>query len=231
MQYWEEKADEPYHVPDDIQDISFKINGGTLPIDHAWALYQALKSALPWLDDEPQAAIHEIHVAASGNGWFRPEDAENEILCLSRRTRMYIRLPKERLDDAKALSGQTLDVDGHLLTLGTSSLKPLSTLGTQFSRHIITDEAGFADEMAFMHQVAERMRTMRIGIRRMMCGRSQRINTPDGTLLTRSVMFADMEPEDAVHLQQHGMGEHQKLGCGIFIPHKGIDPVSSPKDD
>jgi hypothetical protein len=28
-----------------------------------------------------------------------------------------------------------------------------------------------------------------------------------------------------VKVQQLGLGPHRKLGCGLFIPHKGIAPV------
>ena len=38
-------------------------------------------------------------------------------------------------------------------------------------------------------------------------------------------MVADLDVEEAVVLQQRGIGVHQKIGCGLFIPHKGIKAV------
>jgi len=32
-------------------------------------------------------------------------------------------------------------------------------------------------------------------------------------------------------VQQTGIGEHMHLGCGIFIPHKGIEAVKKSEDD
>ncbi|NCA73146.1 MAG: type I-MYXAN CRISPR-associated protein Cas6/Cmx6, partial [Sphingobacteriia bacterium] len=34
--------------------------------------------------------------------------------------------------------------------------------------------------------------------------------------------------EESIRLQREGLGPHRGLGCGLFIPHKGIDPVKSP---
>jgi hypothetical protein len=33
-----------------------------------------------------------------------------------------------------------------------------------------------------------------------------------------------------VRLQKQGIGESRNLGCGIFIPHKGIDAVYSVQE-
>ena len=62
-----------------------------------------MHAALPWLADDDRAGVHLIHVAESGNGWMRPEDAENEMLYLSRRTKMTLRLPKEYIEETKSV--------------------------------------------------------------------------------------------------------------------------------
>jgi len=51
------------------------------------------------------------------------------------------------------------------------------------------------------------------------------LNTPEGRIDTRSVMVADLQPESAVLLEQKGLGPGRKMGCGLFIPHKGIKAV------
>jgi hypothetical protein len=38
-------------------------------------------------------------------------------------------------------------------------------------------------------------------------------------------MVADLEAEESVALQQQGLGQGRMLGCGLFVPHKGIDTV------
>ena len=76
--YWsdDDRKEPVFQVPDDIVDVSFAIKCPTIPLDHAHALSAELLEALPWLREERGAGVHLIHGAASGNGWFRPEDAE-----------------------------------------------------------------------------------------------------------------------------------------------------------
>jgi hypothetical protein len=39
-------------------------------------------------------------------------------------------------------------------------------------------------------------------------------------------MLADLSTDESIRLQQQGLGPRRLMGCGIFIPHKGIDAVS-----
>jgi len=225
--FWQEDRDEdkPYVVPDDIVDVNYRVDCRALPLDHAHALSRALLAALPWLADEPRAGIHLIHGAESGNGWMRPEDVENALLHLSRRTRMTLRLPRERLEDAEALVGQELDIDGHRLRVGESSVKKLSPLSTLFARHVVVDPAH--DEQAFLQAVAGEIQALGVPVTKLMPGKSHAFRTPDGVVYTRSVMIADLDPEHAVRLQEEGVGPLRKMGCGLFIPHKGIKAVNA----
>jgi len=228
--YWNDDTDKKagFAVPDDVVDVSFRIACPTLPLDHAHSLSSALLQVLPWLEEEAYAGIHLIHGAASGNGWFRPEDTENELLHLSKRTRMRLRVPRERLQDAQALSGQSLDIEGHTLEVGKSEVSLLSSLPTLFSRYVITREE--LDETQFLQEVAGQLEALDIPCRKMLGGITHTMRFPDGALFTRSLMVADLEPEQSVRLQQVGLGEGRVIGCGLFLPHKGINPVKEPED-
>jgi CRISPR-associated protein Cas6 len=223
--YWSDDSDKKpgFVVPDDIVDLAFVIKCPTLPLDHAHALSSALHEALPWLEEEAHAGIHLIHGAASGNGWYRPEESANALLHLSHRARMRLRVPKHRLDDARQLTGKTLDINDHSLEVGKSAVHPLSTLSTLFSRYVITRED--VDEEQFLEAVTRELRDMGVDCRKLLCGITHTHRFPEGTLLTRSLMVADLEPEQSVRLQQLGLGAGRKIGCGLFIPHKGIKPV------
>lgn len=220
--FWNEDKDETveYEVPDDIVDLSFKLIGRNLPLDHAHALSQEIQAVLPWITEEDDAGIHLIHVAESGNGWFRPEDVENEVLHLSRRTRMSLRLPKHRLEDAEALLSATLNIAGHELQFREPKVKPFSTVSSQFSRYIMTDPNHSEEE--FLQAVADQIEALGIKVKKLMAGKSNAFQTPEGPVHTRSAMIADLDPEQAVLLQQKGIGEGRKMGFGLFIPHKGL---------
>lgn len=228
--FWQESESErEFRVPDNIVDVAFRIDCRVLPLDHALELSGALQQALSWLADEERAGIHLIHGAESGNGWVRPEDPQTELLHLSRRTRMTLRLPRERIDDALGLAGQVLDIGGYRLVVGEASVRPLSAASTVFARYV-ADEADQGEE-AFLEAVAAAMARLGISARKLLCGRSHVLRTANDQVLTRSVMVADLEPRESVKLQQHGIGPHRKLGCGLFLPHKGIAPLTTARGE
>lgn len=224
--FWNEdrEEDKGYKVPDDVVDLSFAISCKCLPLDHAYALSTALQATLPWIADEEMAGIHLIHGAESGNGWYRPQDSGDAVIHLSRRTRMTLRVPKERIEAARALEGTLLDVAGNPLEVGGASVKQLSALSTLFARHVVMPGADLS-EAEFLQAVVDEMRALGIRVNKILCGRAHDLATPEGTVHTQSVMVADLEPEQAVALQQKGIGPGRKMGCGLFLPHKGIKPV------
>jgi CRISPR-associated protein Cas6 len=223
--FWaeEDNATEEFRVSDDVVDVAFAIKCPMLPIDHAYELSQQLHEALPWLDKEPQAGVHLIHGAASGNGWFRPDEAPGALLHLSRRARMRLRLPRHRVDEVGALSGKTLHVGGHTLEVGRSEVHRLTPLPTLFSRYVITQET--VEEEEFLQAALDALKKLDVACRKLLCGTTHTFSFPDGPVFTRSLMVADLTPEHSIQLQQSGLGEGRRVGCGLFIPHKGIKPV------
>jgi len=227
--YWEEddKANE-ITARDDVVDLVFGLNCRHLPVDHIFALSQAVQTILPWLVDEPEAGLHAINVATSGNGWLRPEDPD-AVLHLSKRTRLELRVPKHRIDDAKKLEGAKLDVAGNALEVKAATERPLKTLTTLFTRSLATTHA-VAGEEQLLDWIYGELKALDIKPRKMMCGTEHFIETPEVRILTRSLMIAGLEVDESLRLQQKGLGPYRHLGCGLFIPHKGIDDIRKEKD-
>jgi len=225
--YWQESRDsENFVVPDDIVDMVYGIRCRSLPVDHAYALSQAIQAALPWFTGEERAGVHTIHVAESGNGWMRPDDP-SALLHLSRRTKLVLRVPKSRIDDAGRLTGQTLDIQGNPLQIEKASVRSLSDLTTLFARYIVTDGA---DEDAFLRDAMKQLNDMGIRPKKMLCGIERVILTPQRSIRTRSLMLAELSVPESVRLQQQGLGTERKLGCGLFIPHKDIKELQQVSD-
>jgi CRISPR-associated protein Cas6 len=231
--FWEED-DKPqeFQLTDEVLDLSFSIQCRELEVDHAYALGEALTKAAPMLKEDPRCAVHSIHLAGSQNGWERPDPNLGQKLILSRRTRLVIRTPRELADPLQqALDGVTLDIHGDPLTIGKAKRKLLSRQGTIFARHVVLEAGEEEDENRFMLRIAKTLKQRGIPIKKALCGITQDIRTPHGPLHARSIMLADLSTEHSVHLQQQGIGEHGLIGCGIFIPHKGIDAVKKAEDE
>lgn len=221
--YWqEEKEHEVYAVPDDVVDLVFAIDCKSLPVDHADALLRAISAVLPWFGDEPQAGLHTIHVADSGNGWERPSGA-GDLLYPSHRTKLTLRLPRHRVENARALSGSFLDVAGHAMRVGDAKVALLSTHPTLYARYVACPEE--QGEEQFIADVVRQLRDLGIRFKKVLAGKHTCLHTPAGPIFTRSLMIADLPPADAVRLQERGLGPHRGLGCGIFIPHRSIKKI------
>jgi CRISPR-associated protein Cas6 len=221
--FWRE-ADEPateFEVPDEVFDLVFRLRGERLEIDHAHALAQALQARL-----EPQTCarigVHGVHLADSGNGWKRPEPIDTEMP-LSRRARLAIRLHRDDYDEVASISEHSLQLGAQRLVVGASSIRKLSCMSSLHARAICCDPE--QSEPEFLAQTAAALRELDIDVARMICGRCGEIRTPAGSLFTRALLVADLKPEESVKLQQRGLGEGRLLGCGLFVPHRGIDPV------
>jgi CRISPR-associated protein Cas6 len=228
--FWQEKPEEKrFETSDEVIDLCFNLECKTLPLDHAWPLSTALTEAAPWLKSTDFTAIHLIHGAESGNGWMRPDNTENELLHLSRRARFTLRLHRDNLALADELIGLQLDIKGHPLTLKGHKPQLLVPQTTIFSRYIVSSDKLSEDH--FLHQIAPDIQTLGISIKKMMGGLPHTFNTPKGIITTRSLMLSDLEPEESIRLQQHGLGDHQLLGMGIFLPHKGIAAVQEINEE
>ncbi|WP_456377998.1 type I-MYXAN CRISPR-associated protein Cas6/Cmx6 [Thiolapillus sp.] len=221
---WEDNASSSEEtLATDAVDLAFSMQCRQLPVDHLYALSCALQQVLP-TPQKNRIGVHEIHIAGSQNGWERPDPALGQYLVPSRRTRLHIRVPGDQAEEIiLKLQNHTLDVDGCQLMLGAAKKKPLACHDTLYARHVLMGNAAETkDENLFLQRMAAELEQHGIKVRKALCGKTSQISTADTPLLTRSLMIADLNPAESILLQQKGLGEHQHLGCGLFLPMKGI---------
>lgn len=207
--------------PDEMVDAVFQLSSGRLPMDHAYALCSAVSAALPWFPGESAARLHQVHTAATGSGWMRPEESPSGELHLSRRTRLKLRVPQRRAGDALALSGREMDIGGYTLAPGAGKIVPLLPAATLLARYVVCEED--EDEAHLLARLGETLRSSGVNGATLICGRAHTIAIPEGSLHTRSIVATRLEPDGAMNLLRNGIGPQGKLGCGIFIPYKRID--------
>lgn len=225
--YWREDEGDANdrQPPQDFFDLSFRIRGEQLAIDHAFALASAIRDHLdPELCE--RIGVHQIRVAESGNGWNRP-DHEGASLRLSKRVRLVIRVHQHDRDSLEQLCGKTLDIAGESIQIGETSPRPLSTLDTLFARAVACDLE--QPEEVFLTNVAAELDGLGITVKKMLCGTSGLIRTDSADIFTRSLLVAGLQPREAIALQRHGIGGQRILGCGLFVGHKGIEAIDDAR--
>lgn len=206
---------------EEIVDVAFRLPGGQLPLDHAYALCGEIFDALPWFADETAARLHLVHTAESGSGWMRPEATSDGRLHLSRRTKLKLRVPKRRAADTMSLSGRRMTIDGYPLVPGPGKILPLVPASTLLARHVVCEDG--EDESSLIPRLSNALCESGVDGASLICGRAQRITTPESVIHTRSLVVSRLDHEGALHLLRNGIGPGGKLGCGVFIPYKRID--------
>ena len=84
------------------------------------------------------------------------------------------------------------------------------------------------DENAFLTRTAKEIYDIsHHKVKKMLCGKMHTIKTPEKVIITRHLMIADLDSDTSIKIQQLGLGDSRELGCGLFLPHKGIKSLNS----
>ncbi len=204
----------PANAVEQVVDLQFSVQGRTVPLDYASDLWDALRQFAPWLETDMLAGVHPL----SG---LSPD--ENGNWYLSRRSRLTLRLARDCVVAAQALSGARLQLAGCMLEVGAAKLRELLHMPVLYSAFVTM---GPVDENDFMQACQQELAAMDLAPR-LICGKAQRASTPQGTLTGFSLMVYDLNAAATARLQRQGIGGERKLGCGIFVPHKTISAVGA----
>ena len=193
-------------------DVVFALEEATLGDDHACALSAAIRRALPWLDDEPEAGILPLSGLARGDG----------VRFVGRRSRLALRLPIRRVASADFLIGARLDLDGTALMVGSSSVRPLLPARGVVYSHFVSVDAD--DEIEFLERCTSLLAAR--GMKpQLITGKARELRTAQSVLRGFSLMLHGLGAADSLAVQEDGLGAHRALGCGLFVPHKSVVAV------
>lgn len=219
---WKEDEDLEalFIVPDDVVDLAFSIDCRALPVDHTYALAAEIARHLPWFAVEERCALHLIHGAESGNGWERPERGD-ALLYLSRRTKLILRVPKERIETAQELTGKELIIGQHTIKVGKAVSRKLADTTALYARYLDIDES--ESEEIFIDKAVAELRAMGLEFKKILAGKAHtHRDSNNNEILTRSLFIADLGRMDSIRLQEQGLGTKKHIGFGVFLPHKTL---------
>lgn len=196
-------------------DLAFTLSGDRLQADYAPALEVAVCAALPWLQEDESSGIHAIRAPLTDFG-----------LMLSHRSRLVLRIPAGRIDAARQLEGQSLQVGGTRLAVGAPARRAIEPFPTLQAALVLSDAP---DEPAFLDDVAFRFEAL--GIRaKLICGKAGVM--VDGVHGRRGfgLVVHEVPAAHSLYLQSRGLGPARRLGCGLFVHHKIIAGLDSDPD-
>ncbi|MCG9890799.1 MAG: type I-MYXAN CRISPR-associated protein Cas6/Cmx6 [Thermosynechococcaceae cyanobacterium MS004] len=209
-------------------EIQFALGGTTktLPADHGYALYSAVKHILQKAEVEPQDIPAEVKLCSVSG----VPNREGKIY-LHQRSRFRLRCPAEQVQTwYRLLQNQELNIRGHKIRLTRPRLT-LPRSSEILKARMVTFKLESVDHPELPHYFLE---SCKKGIERLEIKGSATFipSNDDGSLARRtlrvrekkiigySVVVEGLSEEDSLKLQWHGLGGRQHFGCGWFYPYK-----------
>jgi CRISPR-associated protein Cas6 len=208
-------------------EAAFPVRGSHLPSHHGAALYAALCEQTDcgaWL----AAAVHIAIAPITG----RPHD--HGLLALTPESRLLMRLAPAELPQVLRLAGRRLvlaaDDARHLLDIGEPRVRlPQPAAELRAGLVVFDDPAAPASADAGAHLGAtDAANRFAVAVRHALAaleiaaepvpGPADSLALPGRAVPGFGMHVAGLTAEDSIHLQEAGLGDHHKLGCGVFVP-------------
>ncbi|BAU42497.1 type I-MYXAN CRISPR-associated protein Cas6/Cmx6 [Leptolyngbya sp. O-77] len=208
-------------------EIQFAVVGKTLPADHGYALYSAVKKSLQAAEEPafPSDLPPEVRLSSIPG---IPDRAG--MIYLNRYSRFRLRCPSEQVQTwYRSLQNQVLDIRGHLIRL----VRPRITLpepSEVLAARLVTFKLNAIDHADVPRYFLE---SCQRGLKQLeISGKAFIPSDTNGDLARRSlqikgkkvvgysVVVENLSAEDSLKLQWYGLGGRQHFGCGWFYPVK-----------
>ena len=192
----------------EMVDIAFALAGENLPPDFEWPLYREVARLVPWMLKTPRAGILPVR---------GPRTPEGGVM-ITHRTRLLVRLPRDRVCSSSAMERKSIAVGGRTITLGEGSFRKHLPSATLYSPRVTTGEA---DEVRFLAVIEEELAVLGVN-GKLICGRRVEVELEEGRVSAFPVAVHGLREADSLMLQRHGLGSGQPVVCGLLVPHKPI---------
>ena len=188
-----------------IIELSFRLLGRTIPVDHGYALYAALSRVVPELHDAQELGIQPVRGVYTGGG----------VLHLAPFSCLAIRLPQDQIRPVLKLAGTTADVDGHALHIGVPNARALLPVANLRAR-LVTIK-GFLEAESFAEAAKRQLHSL--GIEgEILLGIRRTLRVKDKQVVGFEVAVTELTAEESLILQERGLGGRRRMGCGVFVP-------------
>jgi CRISPR-associated protein Cas6 len=191
-------------------DFAFAVAGDSVDRDYPEGLYDALRAAAPWLDEEPLAGVHPMRGLTPSAG----------TLLIGGRTRLVLRVPESRSEACERLQGAALELTPPL-HIGSATHRELLPHPVLHAKLVIT---GAEEEADFVADVAGAVAELGLDCETIV-GRRGELLVGAQRLAGFSLMLHGLSAAQSLKAQAHGVGQYRKLGCGVFVPHKSVAAV------
>lgn len=192
--------------------LSFSVLGQAIPVDHGYELFSALAHFQPELHDLEQLSIQTITNTTYSN----------RSLLLSKRSKLRIRLPVNKVPLVYPLAGRSLVLGVNKVRLGIPQMNWLQSARTLYSRMVVIK--GQEQPELFLKAAQNQLQSLGVtGESRISTGSNglfnrKTVKVRGYTVVGYGLEMVNLNDEDSLKLQAYGIGGKRKMGCGIFVP-------------
>lgn len=209
-------------------EIQFSLRGQTLPADHGYALYSAIKRLV---QEKKASLLNENNLAPEILLSSIPGIPDkNGMIYLNKTSKFRFRCPSEQAPEwYRFLQNQVLDIRGHLirliqprLTLPESSEVLKARLVTFHLEQWNSQEA----PVYFLESCKKALERIEVNAQAFIDSNSEgdlalrAIKIRDKDVLGYGVVIEGLNDIDSLKLQCYGLGGRKHFGCGWFYPAK-----------
>jgi len=212
-------------------EVQFSLRGKTLPADHGYLLYSAIKKALQEIEIDlplkkkmipPEVLISSIPGIPDRKG----------MLYLNKKSRLRLRCPSDQVKRWYQLQNQVFDLKGHLMRLVQPKLTLPESSETLKARLVTfkLEKIDHSDVPCYFLESCQRaLEHLEIE------GQPFIDSNEEGDLARRAitirqrkvvgygVVVEGLKDDDSLKLQRFGLGGRKHFGCGWFYPIREVD--------
>lgn len=216
-----------------IIDLTFEIQGTSIPLDYGYALFGAISRVVNEVHGDRRIGVHPI----------RGVKLQPGRLTLVPQSKLRVRMPSEEIIAYLPLAGTRIELDGSVLRVGLPHAEPLTPSPSLTSRivtigHVQTPEA-------FLPSIQRQLEEMQVQARaeflpspnpRFEGQPSRRIITVKARkIIGFPIQIHGLTAEESLIVQEKGLGSRRRMGCGLFVPTprgavSNHDPIQTPED-
>jgi CRISPR-associated protein Cas6 len=221
-------------------EIQFSLRGRTLPSDHGYALYSALKSGILKDLQQRESELSDLERMIWEEKTLPQEVLVSSIpgvpdrdgmIYLNRGSRFRLRCPADQVQLWYRLlqKSDTLDIRGHLIRLVQPKLTLPDTSEALKARIVTFKLKEWHIQEAplhFLESCQKALEALEIQARPFIDSgengdlAKRSLYIKDKHIMGFGVVVEGLKPEDSLKLQGHGLGGRKHFGCGWFYPVK-----------
>lgn len=204
-------------------EVQFALRGRTLPADHGYLLYSALKkTVLQEKDLSPDVLLSSIPGVRDRDG----------MIYLNRSSRLRLRCPADQVQSwYRQLQNAVLDVQGHLVRLVQPRLS-LPQPSEMLKARLVTFKLEAIDHNEvpryFLESCQKALERFEIKARPFIDSNAEgdlarrTLRIKNKHIVGYGVIVEGLSDEDSIKLQTQGLGGRKHFGCGWFYPIKEV---------